>query len=144
MTGSSICRSVAVIGLGPIGMMAVELAYAMGPTVVFAVDPVPSRRELATALGAVALAPNDIEAHIREATHGPMVDSVIEAVGKTATVDLAMAIVGAGRNVNILTGMSTGGTDMGAIPGAPARAPNPANTCTAPKNVWFSPQASIG
>ena len=58
MTGSSICRSVAVIGLGPIGIMAVELAYAMGPTVVFAVDPVPSRRELATALGAVALAPN--------------------------------------------------------------------------------------
>jgi threonine dehydrogenase-like Zn-dependent dehydrogenase len=31
-----------------------------------------------------------------------MVDAVIEAVGKTETVDLAMAIVGAGRNVNIL------------------------------------------
>lgn len=141
MTGSSICRSVAVIGLGPIGIMAVELAYAMGPTVVFAVDPVPSRRELATALGAVALAPNDIEAHIREATHGRMVDSVIEAVGKTETVDLAMAIVGAGRNVNILTGMSTGGTDMGAIPGArlrahripPIRARRPRTCGSAPK-----------
>ena len=95
-------RSVAVIGLGPIGIMSVELAYAMGATVVFAVDPVSSRRELATALGAVALTPEETEEHIREATQGRMVDSVIEAVGKTETVDLAMAIVGAGRNVSIL------------------------------------------
>jgi hypothetical protein len=64
---------------------------------------------LLTAAGGEALATAELSPTgrqyvdtFREATHGQMVDSVTEAVGKTETVNLAMAIVGAGRNVNIL------------------------------------------
>src|ERR1019366_7000219 len=46
-------------GLGPAGLLAVQLALAHGATEVIAFDPVPARRRLATALGAHrALAPD--------------------------------------------------------------------------------------
>ena len=39
--------SVAVIGLGPIGLMAVESAFVMGAHIVYAIDPIAERRALA-------------------------------------------------------------------------------------------------
>ena len=95
-------RSVAVIGLGPIGLMAVELALVMGASVVYGVDPLADRQARAARLGAIALPPDDLPDVLRELTGGRMIDSVIEAVGSTATVDLAMSIVGVSRNVSIL------------------------------------------
>ena len=47
-------KSVAVVGLGPIGLMAVEIASVLGASRVFAIDLVPERRALARALGAEA------------------------------------------------------------------------------------------
>ncbi|MFX6234636.1 NAD(P)-dependent alcohol dehydrogenase, partial [Acinetobacter baumannii] len=41
--------AVGVIGLGPIGLMAVESAFVMGAHVVYAIDPVAERRALAEA-----------------------------------------------------------------------------------------------
>jgi len=85
--------SVAVIGLGPIGLMTVESAFIMGAGVVYAIDPVPQRRALAEAARAVALDSIEALEAIREATSGRKVDCVIEAVGKDATVDLALRLV---------------------------------------------------
>ncbi len=95
-------NSVAIIGLGPIGLMATELALTMGASVVYAVDPVEERRVRAAALGAVALLPDNLTAVIGEKTSGKMIDSVVEAVGSQRTIDLAMQIVGIGRTVSVL------------------------------------------
>jgi threonine dehydrogenase-like Zn-dependent dehydrogenase len=95
-------NTVAVIGLGPMGLMAVELAYAMGAAVVVAIDPIPERRTRAEMLGAVTSTPEVAEPFVTSVTGGRMIDSVIEAVGRTETVDLALAIVGVGRTVNVL------------------------------------------
>jgi len=104
LIGADVCagRSVAVIGLGPIGLMAVEMAMLMGASVVYAVDPIADRRARATALGAMALPPSDLRETLSDMTSGQMIDSVIEAVGSTVTIDLAMSVVGVSRNVSIL------------------------------------------
>ena len=59
-------RSVAVIGLGPIGLMAVESAFVMGAHLVYAIDPIAERRALAEQAGAIALHPQDALETIRE------------------------------------------------------------------------------
>jgi threonine dehydrogenase-like Zn-dependent dehydrogenase len=94
--------SVAVIGLGPIGLIAVELAFVLGAGCVYAIEPVEDRRRRAAALGAVPLSPEEAVEVIREQTHGAMTDSVVEAVGGKATAELAMAVVGPNRTVSIL------------------------------------------
>jgi threonine dehydrogenase-like Zn-dependent dehydrogenase len=95
-------KSVAVIGLGPIGLMAVDSAFIMGARSVFAIDPVAERRRLAEQSGAVALHPDNALEAIREATHGRKVDSVVEAVGLDATVDLALRIVARRGTVSVI------------------------------------------
>lgn len=87
-------RSVAILGLGPIGLMAVEQALLLGAAAVFAIDPVAERRARAAALGATAMPPEEALLHIREATHGRMTDSVLEAAGSSAALSLALDLVG--------------------------------------------------
>src|SRR5262245_2886429 len=86
--------SVAVVGLGPIGLMAVESAFVLGAARVFAIDPIAERRALAAQMGAIALDPADAVEKIREATRARMVESVIEAVGADATIQLAIRLAG--------------------------------------------------
>lgn len=95
-------NSVAVIGLGPIGLMAVDSAFVMGAHVVYAIDPVPERRALAEAGGAIALGPDEALETIREATHGRKLDCVVEAVGSEATVDLALRLVARRGTVSVI------------------------------------------
>jgi 2-desacetyl-2-hydroxyethyl bacteriochlorophyllide A dehydrogenase len=94
--------SVAVVGLGPIGLMAVDSAFVMGAHVVYAIDPVPERRALAEQSGAIALHPQDALETIREATAGRKVDCVIEVVGSDATVDLALRLVTRRGTVSVI------------------------------------------
>jgi 2-desacetyl-2-hydroxyethyl bacteriochlorophyllide A dehydrogenase len=94
--------SVAVIGLGPIGLMAVDAAWVMGAHVVYAIDPVPERRAIAVATGAIALHPDVAIEAIREATHGRKLDCVVEAVGADATVDLALRLVRPRGTVSVI------------------------------------------
>jgi threonine dehydrogenase-like Zn-dependent dehydrogenase len=94
--------SVAVIGLGPIGLMAVDSAFVMGAGVVYAIDPVPERRAMAEASGAIALAPEIALETIREATHGRKLDCIIEAVGHDSTVDLALRLVTRRGTVSVI------------------------------------------
>jgi len=95
-------RSVAVIGLGPIGLMVVELAMQMGASVVYAIDLVPERRQRAENLGAVPVNEADIIGFVTEATKGKMIDCAIEAVGSDKTMRLALDLVGIDGNVSIL------------------------------------------
>jgi 2-desacetyl-2-hydroxyethyl bacteriochlorophyllide A dehydrogenase len=93
---------VAVVGLGPIGLMAVECAFVLGASRVFAIDLVPERRALATALGAVALDATNAVAEIAQATRGRMCGSIVEAVGADASVTLALSLAGIGGTVSVI------------------------------------------
>ena len=86
-------QSVAVIGLGPVGQLAVECALVFGASRVFAVDRVPERLAAAAALGAVPLQPEDAAEAVLAATGGLGVDAVIEAVGADASIQLALQLV---------------------------------------------------
>jgi 2-desacetyl-2-hydroxyethyl bacteriochlorophyllide A dehydrogenase len=85
---------VAVVGLGPIGLMGVEGAFVMGAGRVFAIDLVPERRAIAASLGAIALHPDEAMGVIAEKTHGRMCHAAFEAVGADATINIAIAVVG--------------------------------------------------
>ena len=94
--------SVGIIGLGPIGLMAVDAAFVMGAHVVYAIDPVPERRALAAEAGAITLHPADALELIREATHGRKLECVVEVVGSDATVDLALRLVARRGTVSVI------------------------------------------
>ena len=93
--------TVAVIGLGPIGLMAVEIAFALGAAKVYAADLVPERRAHARRLGAIALTPGDEKAELKEFTSGRLAESVVEAVGADATLKLALDL--GGRQATVST-----------------------------------------
>lgn len=95
--------TVAVVGLGPIGLIAVELAFLKGASRVFAVDPVASRRARAASLGAETLdATPDTMAEIMERTGGRGIQSVIEASGAKAAIELALSLVGGGGVLSVI------------------------------------------
>jgi len=98
----SMGKTVAVVGLGPIGLMAVESAFVMGAARVYAIDIVPERRALAAGLGAIALDAADAVDIIRDATGGRMVESVIEAVGHGQTIDLALRLAARRGTVSVI------------------------------------------
>lgn len=94
--------SVAVVGLGPIGLMAVDSAFVMGAHVVYAIDPIPERRAMAEACGAIALHPDEALERIKDDTHGNKVDCVVEVVGSDATVDFALRLVRRRGTVSVI------------------------------------------
>ena len=73
-------QTIAIVGLGPIGLIGVELALLKGASQVFAIDPVAERRAHAERLGATAFAPgNEAVGAIMDATGGG-VNCVFEAL----------------------------------------------------------------
>ncbi|WP_028938141.1 alcohol dehydrogenase catalytic domain-containing protein [Pseudonocardia spinosispora] len=93
--------TVAVIGLGPVGLMSVQSAFAMGASRVLAVDLVRDRLDAAAAMGAEPVSATDTKAAIRAATGGG-VDAVIEAVGADQTIALAIKIARRGGRVSVI------------------------------------------
>ena len=95
---------VAVIGAGPVGLMATMCAQLFGPARVVVVDMVESRLEIAQELGGTPV--NASLAHPVESiagyTGGIGADSSIEAVGLTATVDTAIHCVRGGGTVSVV------------------------------------------
>ncbi len=86
-------QSVAIVGLGPIGLIGVELALLRGASQVFAIDPVEGRREHARKLGAAVFAPGkEATGAIMEQTRGG-VDCVFEASGARAAVESVLPLV---------------------------------------------------
>ena len=101
--------SVAVIGLGGVGLSAVMGAALAGAGTIVAVDRVPAKLELARGLGAtdVVLAGDDpraTEAAIRDATAGGP-DVCIEAIGLPSTIETAVACLPNGGTA-VLVGMT--------------------------------------
>jgi propanol-preferring alcohol dehydrogenase len=85
-------QTVAVFGVGGLGLSAIQLAKALGATEVFAVDIKPQKLDLAAGYGAVPIhaehmAPVDA---IRKQTNGRGVDVALELVGLPTTMSQAV------------------------------------------------------
>lgn len=94
--------TVAVIGLGPVGQLAVQSALLMGAARVLAADPVDHRRDRAADYGAEPVDPTDPKAHLNELTHGRGCDAVLEAVGADATIALAVSAAAQAGRVSVV------------------------------------------
>ena len=96
--------TVVVVGLGPVGIMALQCASLFGPGRILAVDVVPERLARAERLGAEPIdartAPGS--AQVLEATGGRGAESVIEAVGADATIVDALSCAASGGTVSIV------------------------------------------
>jgi L-iditol 2-dehydrogenase len=97
-----VAGSVAVVGCGPIGQLAVRLALLSGAGSVLAVEPLAHRRDLASAAGAVSAAPDD--APDVAGRTGIGFDSVVELAGTDAAVDLSVTLCRPGGRV-VLAGI---------------------------------------
>jgi 2-desacetyl-2-hydroxyethyl bacteriochlorophyllide A dehydrogenase len=86
--------TVAVLGLGPVGLCAVQAALAGGAVQVFAVDAVEPRLELARDFGAtpIHLTEEEPKRAVRGATEGRGVDVVVDAVGDPAPLEMAISL----------------------------------------------------
>jgi 2-desacetyl-2-hydroxyethyl bacteriochlorophyllide A dehydrogenase len=86
--------TVAVLGLGPVGLCAVQVARASGAAAVVAVDTVADRLDVARSFGAhaVHLTEEDPRAVVREATENRGVDVCVDAVGHPDALDLAARV----------------------------------------------------
>ncbi|HET7676645.1 MAG TPA: L-threonine 3-dehydrogenase [Candidatus Limnocylindrales bacterium] len=96
--------SVAVLGCGPIGLMAIAVARVAGARRIFATDVNAERLELATRMGADAVldARQDVVAWLRQATGGDGVDVVLEMSGAEAALHQGLAAVTNGGRVSLL------------------------------------------
>ncbi len=85
--------TVAVLGLGPVGLCAVQAALAGGATAVFAIDSVGQRLAMAREFGAVPihLGEEEPKAVVRAATGGG-VDVVVDAVGDPGPLATAVSL----------------------------------------------------
>lgn len=86
--------TVAVLGLGPVGLCAVQAALAGGAVKVFAIDTVEQRLQMAAAFGATPLhlADDEPKRAVRAATDGLGVDVVVDAVGDPAPLEMAISL----------------------------------------------------
>jgi 2-desacetyl-2-hydroxyethyl bacteriochlorophyllide A dehydrogenase len=86
-------QSVAVIGLGPVGQLAVECARLCGAARIYAVDRIPERLAAAEELGAIPVHADRALEETLAGTAGLGPDAVIEAVGADASIQLALQLV---------------------------------------------------
>jgi NAD+-dependent secondary alcohol dehydrogenase Adh1 len=85
----------ALIGVGGVGHIALQLLRVLGASTVIAIDTDDRRRRLARELGAheVLGEQDDVAGAVREATNGAGADVVLDVVGSQATHDLGLAML---------------------------------------------------
>ncbi len=85
-------ETVAVFGVGGLGVSAIQLARALGAGPVFAVDIQPGKLDLARRLGAIPINARETEpvAALREHTHGRGVNVALELIGLPLTMQQAV------------------------------------------------------
>jgi threonine dehydrogenase-like Zn-dependent dehydrogenase len=93
---------VAVVGCGPVGLMAVLCARGTARRVI-AIDAMPARQEMARRLGAEIVSPDEADQAVHAASGGLGADLVIEAAGYPPALDLALRLV-RGRGVVSVVG----------------------------------------
>ncbi len=101
---------VAVMGPGPIGLFAVQVAKAYGAKQVILVGGRKERLQAGLGLGAdLAINYNDgdVVQQIRDATDGEMIDAVIEAVGRKSVWPMIASIAAPGARI-AMTGLFAG------------------------------------
>jgi len=83
-----------VLGLGPVGLCAVQAAMVAGAARVVAIDTVEQRLEMARSFGAhpVHLTEQDPRAEVKALTEGRGVDLAVEAVGDPRALELAIRL----------------------------------------------------
>ena len=94
----------AVIGCGPVGILAIHAARTLGAEIIYAIDGVAERLELAQEAGAVPVdfrAENVVET-IQHATDGRGADAVMEAVGSFAAERTAIELVRPGGTIAVV------------------------------------------
>ncbi len=94
-------ESVALVGCGPTGLLALDLVRRHAPGPLVALDPLPHRRAQAAARGAVAIDAVAAD-HVAQAlahTAGRGYDKVIEVVGAPAALQTALALARPGATV---------------------------------------------
>ena len=98
-------RSVAITGVGSIGLMAIPVARAAGASFVFAIDVNPAKLELAKSLGADATfsaTQSDLVDEIKRRTRGDGVNVLLEMSGSGAAIDLGLQLVRNGGRAALL------------------------------------------
>jgi alcohol dehydrogenase len=95
---------VAVVGAGPVGLMATMCAQLFGPARTYVIDMVDARLEVAQELGGIPI--NAKETHpveaVERATGGIGADSSIECVGLLTAVDTAIQCVRGGGTISMV------------------------------------------
>jgi L-iditol 2-dehydrogenase len=110
---------VLVVGAGPIGALAMQVARRSGAARVFASEPLAHRQETARRSGADnAWSPDETPAAIRDATNGLGVDVVVEVAGTDAGITAAVECARPGGRV-ALGGIPA--TPRSSFPAAEAR-----------------------
>ena len=93
-SGLVVGDSAAVLGLGPVGLCAVQAAKAAGAARVLAIDTVADRLAMAESFGAIPvhLEDDDPRAAVKAATGGRGLDVCIDAVGHPQALDMAVRL----------------------------------------------------
>jgi len=98
-------ETVAILGAGPIGLLALEVAKLAGASTVVIGDKIPHRLERARALGAdqvVDVSKDSIADAARDLTHGKGVHVVFDAAGKPQSINAGIASARAGGRMVII------------------------------------------
>ena len=97
-------QTVAVLGCGPIGLMAIAVANMAGARRIFATDINPERLAMAGLMGAdvVLSATDDVVGRLREETDGNGVDIVLEMSGAEPALHQGLAALTNGGRISLL------------------------------------------
>jgi threonine dehydrogenase-like Zn-dependent dehydrogenase len=95
---------VAVVGCGPVGLMAILAARHFQPSTIYAVDTVSQRLEMAQTLGAIPVDANAVHApsFIQDHTGGRGADAVLECVGLVPALLDCIDIARAGGRISVI------------------------------------------
>jgi 2-desacetyl-2-hydroxyethyl bacteriochlorophyllide A dehydrogenase len=96
-------ETVAILGMGPVGLCAVQAANAAGASEVIAIDTVEDRLKMAESFGAtpVHLTEQDPRGEVKKLTEGRGVDLAVEAVGNPEALDLALRLARKAGTVSV-------------------------------------------
>src|SRR5689334_3132745 len=87
-------ETAAILGMGPVGLCAVQVAKAAGASEVIAIDTVEDRLTMAESFGAtpIHLTEGDPRGEVKKLTEGRGVDLAVDAVGHPDALDLALRL----------------------------------------------------